>query len=575
MVKSQGGRPPELPAGDRGSTSDSAVRSGLAYLPWLAPLWVAGVLVFQVRALMAWIGAQRLRTTGVCAAPDIWRSQLQQLSERIGLKGRVALLESCIAEFPALIGYVRPMILIPVGVLAGLPAHQVEAILLHELAHIRRHDYLANLLQMFGEGLFFYHPAVWWISWVIRTEREDCCDDVVVATQKDAYGYASALTTLESRRMTADHVAVAATGGDLVKRIRRLLAIPEGPRAGMTPVLSVVVLTITPVGVVAAWQTKPAVSVPVPTVSSVPAVPLVQGPLKSSQTPVKIAQSQAQRVVRSAELQDAPPITKPSPYNMWLQQDVAYIITDEERAVYKNLQTDEEREHFIEQFWQRRDPTPGTDYNEFKAEHYRRIAYANEQFTFHDLPGWKTDRGRIYIRYGAPDEKESHPSGGSYTRPTNQGGGVTTTYPFEQWWFRWIQGVGNDVIVEFVDPTMTGEYRMTMDPSEKDALRLMKPPNIPGEQVRKAGATVRPAGNGGVMINVPLDPFTTNSLRVSVCVTTMSNRVVKNAVERPVRGQAAFAEFLALPSGAYRLEVSVKDVSNAVIATDEFTFEVK
>ena len=127
----------------------------------------------------------------------------------------------------------------------------------------------------------------------------------------------------------------------------------------------------------------------------------------------------------------------------------------------------------------------------------------------------------------------------------------------------------------FVDPTMTGEYRMTMDPSEKDALRLMKPPSIPGEQVRKAGATVRPAGNGGVMINVPVDPFTTNSLRVSVCVTTMSNRVVKNAVERPVRGQAAVTEFLALPSGAYRLEVSVKDVSNAVMATDEFTFEVK
>ena len=131
---------------------------------------------------------------------------------------------------------------------------------------------------------------------------------------------------------------------------------------------------------------------------------------------------------------------------MWLRQDVAYIITDEERAAFKSLQTDEEREHFIEQFWQRRDPTPGTDYNEFKAEHYRRIAYANEQFAFRELPGWKTDRGRIYITYGPPDEKESHPSGGSYTRPASQGGGVTTTYPFEQWRYRWIQGVGNDVI---------------------------------------------------------------------------------------------------------------------------------
>jgi beta-lactamase regulating signal transducer with metallopeptidase domain len=136
------------------------------------------------------------------------------------------------------------MILVPVGMLAGLPANQVEAILLHELAHIRRHDYLTNLLQMFVEGVFFYHPAVWWITSVIRTERENFCDDVVVSTQEDAYGYASALTALESRRMAADHIAVAATGGNLEKRVRRLLALPEGPRAGMTPILSVVVLTV-------------------------------------------------------------------------------------------------------------------------------------------------------------------------------------------------------------------------------------------------------------------------------------------------------------------------------------------
>jgi hypothetical protein len=130
------------------------------------------------------------------------------------------------------------------------------------------------------------------------------------------------------------------------------------------------------------------------------------------------------------------------------------------------------------------------------------------------------------------------------------------------------------VIVEFVDPTMTGEHRMTMDPSEKEALRLMKPPGIAGEQVRKAGATVRSTGNGGVIINVPVDPPTTNSLSVSVRVTTMSNRVVKNVVRTPIRGQAAFTEFLALPAGAYRLAVAVKDVSNAVVAADEFTFEV-
>lgn len=157
------------------------------------------------------------------------------------------------------------------------------------------------------------------------------------------------------------------------------------------------------------------------------------------------------------------------PFRKWLQEDVAYIITDEERAAFKRLQTAEEMEQFIEQFWLRRDPTPDTPENEFKEEHYRRIAYANERFAS-GIPGWKTDRGRIYITFGPPDEIESHPSGGTYVRPWEEGGGTTATYPFEIWRYRWIEGIGSDIIIEFVDPTLTGEYRMTMDPSEKDAL---------------------------------------------------------------------------------------------------------
>ena len=158
-----------------------------------------------------------------------------------------------------------------------------------------------------------------------------------------------------------------------------------------------------------------------------------------------------------------------TPYKKWLQEDVTYIITDEERQAFKRLQTDEERDQFIEQFWLRRDPTPDTMENEYKEEHYRRIAYANEHFAS-GIPGWKSDRGRIYITYGPPDEREEHPSGGSYERPIEEGGGTTSTYPFEQWRYRYIEGVGTNTIIEFVDPTMTGEFRMTMDPSEKDAL---------------------------------------------------------------------------------------------------------
>ena len=156
-------------------------------------------------------------------------------------------------------------------------------------------------------------------------------------------------------------------------------------------------------------------------------------------------------------------------FQAWIEQDVAYIITDEERAAWKQLNTAEERESFIEQFWLRRDPTPDTPENEYKEEHYRRIAYANEHFAS-GVPGWKTDRGRIYIKLGPPDEIEAHPSGGSYQRPAQEGGGITSTYPFETWRYRYIGHAGQEISLEFVDETMSGEYHITFDPSAKDAL---------------------------------------------------------------------------------------------------------
>ena len=156
-------------------------------------------------------------------------------------------------------------------------------------------------------------------------------------------------------------------------------------------------------------------------------------------------------------------------YKKWLDEDVRWIITDEERSAFKQLSNDEERDQFIEAFWARRDPTPDTPENEFKEEHYRRIAYANEHFAA-GIPGWKTDRGRIYVMYGPADEIESHPSGGTYDRPMEEGGGSTSTYPFEQWRYRYLEDVGQEVIIEFVDTCMCGDYHMTMDRSEKDAL---------------------------------------------------------------------------------------------------------
>lgn len=158
----------------------------------------------------------------------------------------------------------------------------------------------------------------------------------------------------------------------------------------------------------------------------------------------------------------------------WINKDVKYIITKDERRAFNELKTDEERENFIENFWRRRDPNPDTEENEYREQYYERIAYANENFAS-GIPGWMTDRGRVYITWGKPDSVESHPSGGFYDRPTYEGGGSTTTYPFETWFYRHLEGIGDGIEIEFVDPTGTGEYRLARNPYEKDALA-----NVPG-----------------------------------------------------------------------------------------------
>ena len=374
-------------------------------LGWLAPLWMAGVVIFYFRHLAGWTAARRMQRTGVCCVSDHWQQRLVALAGRLHLARPVLLLESCLAGVPVVIGHVRPVILMPLGLLTGFPAGQIELILLHELAHIRRRDYLVNMLQTCVEGLLFYHPAVWWISGIIRAEREHTADDLAVETGGDAHAYATALAALERSRSGVPEAALAATGGNLVKRVRRLL-IPQKPSSALTPVFAAGVLMLIASVALTAWQTK---------------------------TP-------------------QPRTPEVSPYTKWLEEDAAYIITDAERAAFERLQTDGEREKFIEQFWLRRDPTPGTPENEFQQEHYRRIQYANDHFASTRV-GWKTDRGRIYIMFGPPDEREMHPKGNA-----------TRAYPFDVWRYRFIEGIGRNVWMEFVD-SGSGEYRMTRDPN--------------------------------------------------------------------------------------------------------------
>src|SRR6202012_3762711 len=186
---------------------------------------------------------------------------------------------------------------------------------------------------------------------------------------------------------------------------------------------------------------------------------------QSPQHPLKRPQSDKDKFKQQKELRNE----LKGPYKKWVDEDVRWIITDQELKAFKRLSNDEERDNFIEQFWRRRNPDPDSPENEYREENYRRIAYANEHFAA-GKPGWKTDRGHMYIAYGKPDSIESHPSGGSYERPMEEGGGETSTFPFETWHYRYIEGIGDNIDIEFVDTCQCGDYHMTIDRSEKDAL---------------------------------------------------------------------------------------------------------
>ena len=256
-------------------------------------------------------------------------------------------------------------------------------------------------------------------------------------------------------------------------------------------------------------------------------------PTHNAQDPAQIQRAEKEKAAQSTDDKGVPaqgspadPLKRPIPekqkqknakalkielsktYRKWLDEDVRWIITDDERHAFMQLSNDEERDQFIEAFWQRRDPTPDTEENEFKEEHYRRIAYANEHYAA-GIPGWKSDRGRIYIVFGPADQIESHPSGGSYERPMDEGGGETSTFPFEQWRYRYIEGIGQEIIVEFVDTCMCGDYHMTLDRSEKDALKYTPNAGLTlYEQMGMASKADR-FTNGGLE-QLGQSPFTNN-----------------------------------------------------------------
>jgi GWxTD domain-containing protein len=490
--------PAPVPDGD--SSPDLA-----AYLRWASPLWLAGVLLIATYRAAAWIFAIRLRRRGTRTVPTEWIARLKTLSARIGVLRPVLLFESALAEVPVMIGWLRPAILVPLGMLVQLPADQVEAILLHELAHIRRADYLVSILQSAVEALLFYHPAVWWISGVMRAERENCCDDLVLASQADPHVYATALLSIEQGR-SAFEPALAANNGDLLKRVRRVLRTSEARSSGFPAVVALALVLVAAV----AFAGKP------------------QSPPPQSQNELT------------------------GPFKKWVTEDVAYIITEAERKAFNALNTDDEREHFIQQFWDRRDPTPGTPQNEFRDEHYRRIAAANTRFADANLPGWKTDRGRIYITFGPPDEMEVHNTGDA-RKP----------YPFQQWLYRHLDGIGNNVIVEFDDKNHTGEFRMTMDPNPATGTPVPKP--APQAQLK-----VIATAPGELTATMP-----PQDASVAVRVTNASGLSVAWFDQTVSKSGAALLKKIQLPPGAYTVAIAIKNTATGESSTQSVNIEVK
>jgi GWxTD domain-containing protein len=315
-----------------------------------------------------------------------------------------------------------------VGCLTGLSTIQIEAIFTHELAHIRRHDYLVSVFQSIVEAVLFYHPAVWWVSKQVRREREDCCDDLAVKICGDPLAYAKALSYLEERRGYLSAAALGADGGVLTMRIKRLLGYKEPP--------------------VYSWLTAATLLAVV-----VAAVALCIGTFAGAET---------SRDSQSSMKGSGASHSTDAQYQHWVDEDVLWIIAPPERAAFLKLSTGEERDEFIRQFWQRRQAQAPAGID-VRAEHYRRVAYANRHFAA-AMPGWKTDRGRIYIMYGSPNSIEAHPVG--------------VALPYELWHYREIEEFGpveqkqgtsgykttivtrNNVDMKFVDTCHCGEYEL-------------------------------------------------------------------------------------------------------------------
>jgi TonB family protein len=418
------------------------IAAGLDHaLPWIIVAWFTGVILFVVRLNVGLMVARRMRSIATTAVPAELQQTFDVIRRRLGVGRAVRLMHSALVQVPTVIGWLRPVVLVPASCLTGFSTLQIEAILAHELAHIRRHDYLVSVLQSVIETLLFYHPAVWWVSKQVRRERECCCDEMAVAVGGDRLAYARALSVLEERRAYAPEFVLGANGGVLTMRIKRLLGCKEDSAVSQMAAIMVLALIVIAAGsyVVTAARAEVSALRLAASVASPMELEAVT-PLNTLIAEPKVHELKAMLLQPAAASSGVTGSRNNIAYTTWLNQDVLWIVTTEERAAFLKLANDEERDKFIEQFWARRDP-PGSPAGGFKAEHYRRIAYSNEHFAS-DSPGWRSDRGRTYIMNGEPYSVDRHPSGAAY--------------PYEVWHYRSADGRGLDATFE--DTCKCGKY---------------------------------------------------------------------------------------------------------------------
>jgi GWxTD domain-containing protein len=382
-----------VPVSPAGPASVTPVQA--SWTVWAVALWAAGLVLMAIRAAGGWLWAWRRQYTDRRPLPQSCQETVHRLALRMGLRRGIRWFAGARIDAPQVFGWLKPVVLVPLSALASMPPQQLEAVLAHELAHIRRHDFLVNACQVLVETVLFYHPAVWWLSARVREEREACCDRVAAEQCGDTVLYGRALVALEESR---DRYALAASGFGLSRRVRRLLSGGEGVRPAWL-LTSVTAAALVVAATSANWllaqaPAPPAPPAPVaaPAVSAPKVPPAMVHPSDGKLDARDSYNGHLQQQIADEESKGTPPS---SAHLRWVQSEVFYIITPVERATFLRLKDEAQRDEFIRQFWQLR---PGQE-----KEHYRRLAYAKERFV-----SLASDRSRAYILWGPPDEIDSH-----------------------------------------------------------------------------------------------------------------------------------------------------------------------